>query len=51
MLEAKTQKEFDELSKSGEWFYVTSGIWEAWEQSHVEAWEQSHYGNPILNHH
>jgi len=58
MKEAKTLEEFEELSKLGEWFYVTSGSWVArgqshveargqshvvaWGQSHVEAWEQSH---------
>ncbi len=42
MREAKTQQEFEELSKLGEWFYVTSGNWVAWGQSHVEAREQSH---------
>lgn len=42
MKEAKTQKEFEELSKLGDWVYVTSGSWMAREQSHVEAWGQSH---------
>ncbi len=42
MKEAKTQQEFEELSKSGEWFYVTSGRWMARGQSYVVAREQSH---------
>ena len=50
MKEAKTQQEFEELSKLGEWFYVTSGSWVAngsshvvaRDSSHVEAWGSSH---------
>ena len=42
MKEAKTQAEFEELSKLGDWFYVTSGRWTAWEQAHVVAREQAH---------
>ena len=42
MKEAKTQKEFEELSKLGDWFYVTEGSWQAWGQAHVVAREQAH---------
>jgi len=42
MKEAKTQQEFDELSKLGEWFYVTSGDWVAMGSSHVVAMGSSH---------
>ena len=40
--EARTEKEFKELSELGEWFYVTSGEWVARENSHVVARENSH---------
>jgi len=42
MNEAKTQSEFDELSKSGEWFYVTSKRWVARGTAHVVAWGSAH---------
>ena len=58
MKEAKTQAEFEALSKTGKWFCVTSGVWVARDSSyvvardssyvvardssHVEAWDSSH---------
>ena len=38
MREATTQQEFAELSKLGDWFYVTSGSWVACGSSHVVAY-------------